>query len=113
MTAQSLLAGLIVIDVDEFHDELDRRVDWIGSVLVTSGLVLVVFVLSDGEIAPQKWKNACGYVLRAGFFECDFASQISCYVCCSGLPSWPCFCYGSDTWRVFTSISMQHPLNHL
>ena len=38
---------------------MDRRVDWLGGILVTAGLVLIIFVLSDGEIAPKKWATSC------------------------------------------------------
>jgi len=37
--------------------ETDRRIDWLGSLIVTTGLVLVVFVLSDGEIVG--WSTSC------------------------------------------------------
>jgi predicted MFS family arabinose efflux permease len=37
----------------------DRRVDWLGAFLVTAGLVFIVFVLSDGETAPNGWKTGC------------------------------------------------------
>lgn len=33
--------------------------DWLGAFLVTVGLVLVVFALSDGTIAPDGWKTGC------------------------------------------------------
>ena len=36
-------------------EEIDKRVDWIGAFLVTTGLVLIVLVLSQGEIAPHQW----------------------------------------------------------
>jgi hypothetical protein len=39
--------------------EVDRRVDWLGALLVTAGLVLIVFVLSDGETAPHGWQTGC------------------------------------------------------
>ncbi len=39
--------------------EKDKRVDWLGGALVTAGLVLIIFVLSDGEIAPNKWATSC------------------------------------------------------
>jgi hypothetical protein len=37
--------------------EEDHRVDWIGAMLITIGLVLVVFVLSDGSTAPHGWRT--------------------------------------------------------
>lgn len=39
--------------------EKDGRVDWLGGALVTAGLVLIIFVLSDGEVAPNKWATSC------------------------------------------------------
>jgi MFS family permease len=35
----------------------DRRVDWLGAFLVTAGLVLVIFALSDGPV--DGWKTSC------------------------------------------------------
>ncbi|KIM37308.1 hypothetical protein M413DRAFT_20342 [Hebeloma cylindrosporum] len=49
------VGGLISIDNDVPSEEVDKRVDWLGAFLVTAGLVLIVFVLSQGEIAPQGW----------------------------------------------------------
>ncbi|KAF7327956.1 Glycoside hydrolase family 38 protein [Mycena kentingensis (nom. inval.)] len=37
--------------------EKDRRVDWLGGFLVTAGLVLLVFVLSQGPVASNGWKT--------------------------------------------------------
>lgn len=39
--------------------ELDKRVDWMGAMLVVPGAVLVLFALAQGELAPQKWKTPC------------------------------------------------------
>ncbi|ETW84917.1 hypothetical protein HETIRDRAFT_473617 [Heterobasidion irregulare TC 32-1] len=55
--ALAMAAGALSIDADEPSTEPDRRVDWLGAFLVTAGLVLVIFVLSDGETAPQQWKT--------------------------------------------------------
>ncbi|KAI0701230.1 efflux transporter [Cytidiella melzeri] len=49
--------GLIFIDKDVPPEKEDQRVDWIGAFLITAGLVLIVFVLSDGSIAPQGWET--------------------------------------------------------
>ena len=43
------------------EEEEDRRVDWIGAVLVTAGLVCIMFVLGQGELAPDGWKTGCEY----------------------------------------------------
>ncbi|KAL1665015.1 major facilitator superfamily domain-containing protein [Schizophyllum commune] len=47
--------GVLVMPPDPPSTEKDRRVDWLGALLSTAGLVLIVFVLSDGEEAPNKW----------------------------------------------------------
>ncbi|KAF8625057.1 hypothetical protein AX15_005579 [Amanita polypyramis BW_CC] len=57
LSALSLLAGLFSIDRDLPSVELDRRVDWIGAALVTAGLVLITFVLGQGELSPEKWRT--------------------------------------------------------
>jgi predicted MFS family arabinose efflux permease len=59
----SLVGGAISIEADHptrhANDPMDRRVDWLGAFLVTAGLVLIVFVLSDGETSPNGWKTSC------------------------------------------------------
>ena len=37
-----------------------RRIDWFGAFLVTAGLTFIIFVLSDGSIAPDGWKPETG-----------------------------------------------------
>lgn len=51
------VSGLISFDADVPSSELVKRVDWIGASLVTIGLVLIVFVLGQGEIASDGWKT--------------------------------------------------------
>ena len=54
-----LLSGLYSIDPDLPSQETDKRVDWIGAFLVTTGLVLIVFVFGQGEVAPRQWATPC------------------------------------------------------
>ena len=54
-----LISGMFSIDADLPSKETDRRVDWIGAFLVTTGLVLIIFVLGQGEIAPRQWATSC------------------------------------------------------
>ncbi|OJT07812.1 Drug resistance protein [Trametes pubescens] len=61
LSAVCCLGGLLSIDNDVPHDLPDRRVDWLGAFLVTAGLTLIIFVLSDGSIAPNGWKT--GYII--------------------------------------------------
>ena len=52
--------------LQEFHADasMHRRLDWLGALLVTAGLTFIVFVLSDGSIAPNGWKTGCTFTLR-------------------------------------------------
>jgi predicted MFS family arabinose efflux permease len=52
-----MFLGFFVIEKDEPSTEEDKRVDWIGAALVTAGLVLIVFVLSDTPTASRGWRN--------------------------------------------------------
>ncbi|KAI0251788.1 putative efflux transporter [Lactifluus subvellereus] len=52
-----ILLGYFAIDKDEPSTEEDKRIDWIGAILITSGLILIVFVLSDSPTARRGWKN--------------------------------------------------------
>lgn len=52
-----MVLGFFVIEEDEPSTEDDQRVDWIGAALVTAGLVLIVFVLSDVPTAHKGWKS--------------------------------------------------------
>lgn len=70
------MGGLAFIDKDLPSTESDRRVDWIGALLVTAGLTLIVFVLSDGEIAPNGWQTSCERVGQCNVFVLILASDI-------------------------------------
>lgn len=59
LSALCFIGALISFDADEHSKETDKRVDWLGAFLVTAGLVLVFFVLSQGEIAPEQWATPC------------------------------------------------------
>ncbi|TCD70857.1 hypothetical protein EIP91_001165 [Steccherinum ochraceum] len=57
LSAVCIVMALIFVDRDGPSTEVDRRVDWLGAFLITAGLVLIVFVLSDGELAPNQWST--------------------------------------------------------
>ncbi|KAK0236923.1 efflux transporter [Armillaria nabsnona] len=61
LTVLYMVLGLWAIPKDEPSTEADKRVDWLGAFLVTAGLTLIIFVLSDGEVAPNKW--ATSYII--------------------------------------------------
>jgi len=54
-----MIMGYLTIDPDIPSVEADQRVDWLGGFLITTGLVLIVYVLSDGEVAPDGWATPC------------------------------------------------------
>ncbi len=56
-TFACLVLGFFIIDEDEPSTEEDKRVDWIGAALITCGLILIVFVLSDTPTAREGWRN--------------------------------------------------------
>lgn len=51
------ILGFLVFEEDEPSAEEDKRIDWIGAALITVGLVLIVFVLSDLPTARNGWKT--------------------------------------------------------
>lgn len=57
LAAGVVISGIFVIDKDLPSTAPDRRVDWIGVILVTAALVLITFVLGQGELAPQQWQT--------------------------------------------------------
>jgi Na+/melibiose symporter-like transporter len=64
LAAFTAALGLVVLDQDTHHldPSLDRRVDWVGAAMVTTGLVLLMFALGDGETAkPYQWRS--GYII--------------------------------------------------
>lgn len=61
ISALTFVGGFLSFDADLPSEEKDRRIDWLGAFLVTAGLVLLVFALSDGSIAPNGWKT--GYII--------------------------------------------------
>ncbi|TBU55746.1 efflux transporter [Dichomitus squalens] len=61
LSALCCVGGLMSIDADIPYALPDKRIDWLGALLVTSGLVFIIFILSDGPIAPDGWKT--GYII--------------------------------------------------
>jgi len=45
----------LTIEEDVPTPKDSRKVDWLGAFLITAALVLILFVLGDGESAPNKW----------------------------------------------------------
>jgi hypothetical protein len=57
-----IVIGLLVIPKDDRSlrqvDE-DRRIDWIGGFIVTAGLCLFCFSLTESGIAEKGWATPC------------------------------------------------------
>ncbi|KAE9386545.1 hypothetical protein BT96DRAFT_1005987 [Gymnopus androsaceus JB14] len=82
-----MIGAIFSFERDQPSKEVDHRVDWIGASLVTSGLVLIVFVLGQGEVAPEQW--ATPYI-------------IALYACIGHTRPHPFLqqCVLKSTWRV-------------
>ena len=63
MTALSGIAIFLVVPHDIRNPDVDRRVDWVGAAIVTTSLVFLLFVLAQGEVAPQGWKTGCERII--------------------------------------------------
>ncbi|KAJ7139217.1 major facilitator superfamily domain-containing protein [Mycena epipterygia] len=57
LSLATMVGGAVVFDADVPSLDGDRRVDWLGAALVSTGLVLVVFVLGQGELAADGWAS--------------------------------------------------------
>ncbi|KAF9446080.1 MFS general substrate transporter [Macrolepiota fuliginosa MF-IS2] len=55
------IGGLLCIDKDRPHPEADKKIDWLGAFLITVALVMILFVLGEGESASKRW--ATGYII--------------------------------------------------
>ena len=64
-TIAALAAGIAAIAIiwtpkDKITQTVtDKRVDWVGAALVTVGMILMMFAISDGETAPRGWGTGC------------------------------------------------------
>ncbi|KAG8904217.1 hypothetical protein FRB99_002081 [Tulasnella sp. 403] len=52
------VAVFLTVPRDVRDPGADKRVDWVGAGLITSSLVLLLFCLAQGEVAPNGWKTA-------------------------------------------------------
>lgn len=75
MAAANAVAAVFVVLPDR-HLDPDRRIDWAGAALITSGLVLLMFAISSAEAAPQGWKTPyiIAVIVVAAFI-------IACFFC--------------------------------
>ncbi|KAK7691166.1 hypothetical protein QCA50_006269 [Cerrena zonata] len=57
LSAAVFAGGIFTIQPDKLNIDDNRQIDWIGALLITVGLVLIVFVLNDASVAPRGWKT--------------------------------------------------------
>jgi len=57
LSALSFAIAVVAIEKDSVEKHDDSSIDWIGAVLITAGLVLLLFVLSQGQIAQKGWST--------------------------------------------------------
>lgn len=53
MAVLAAIAVFFAVPRDKLDPNVDRRVDWIGGAIITISLVLLLFVLAQGEVAPE------------------------------------------------------------
>lgn len=59
----TILAAIWAVPNDrEQKKAMDIKMDWMGSVLIVAGLVLVVFAITDSSHAPRGWRTPYIYV---------------------------------------------------
>lgn len=60
----TVVAAYFCIPSDrEKRKELETKMDWCGTVLISTGLILVVFAITDSSHAPQGWATPYIYAL--------------------------------------------------
>jgi hypothetical protein len=56
----SVAAGVIIIPPEPKKTAVDdRRVDWVGAILVTASLGAFSFSITQGGLVREGWKAAC------------------------------------------------------
>lgn len=60
----TLIAAYLTVPSDvEEHRKMRVEMDWLGAALIVSGLILVVFAITDSSGAPDGWRTPYIYVL--------------------------------------------------
>lgn len=58
VNAACFIGGAFCIDKDTPGSVDDHKIDWLGAFIITAALVLILFVLGEGEEAPNKWSTS-------------------------------------------------------
>lgn len=63
LVASTTIAAIFAVPSDmEQHKSMGIPMDWLGSGLIVSGFVLVIFAITDSSHAPQGWRTPYVYV---------------------------------------------------
>jgi MFS family permease len=76
------IAAILTVPND-FQEDKKMRVemDWLGTALIVSGLILVVFAITDSAGAPNQWKTPYVYILLViGSLLLGLAAYVEGYV---------------------------------
>ncbi len=64
LLSTTTVAAMLTVPNDfQEHKKMKVEMDWLGSALIVSGLVLVVFALTDSAGAPSQWRTPYIYTL--------------------------------------------------
>jgi hypothetical protein len=57
-----LVIAIIAVPRDSGHEEhatRDKRIDWLGAILITAAMVLLLFCLAESGETPAGWRTPC------------------------------------------------------
>ena len=82
LISTTAVAALWAVPSDmEEHKKLKIEMDWLGSALIVSGLIFVVFALTDSSHAPDRWRTPYIYILLiVGVFILSLAFYVEGWV---------------------------------
>lgn len=88
------LAAILAVPNDyQDHKKIKVEMDWLGAALIVSGLVLVIYALTDSAGAPDQWRTPYIYVsLIVGSLILGLAVYVEGYIAKNPLLPFDLFC---------------------
>lgn len=88
------IAAILTVPNDFQEDKkMSVDMDWLGTALIVSGLILVVFAITDSAGAPTQWKTPYVYILLIiGSLLLGLATYVEGYVAKNPLLPFDLFC---------------------
>lgn len=88
------IAAVLTVPNDFQEDKkMGLEMDWLGTALIVSGLILVVFAITDSAGAPTQWKTPYVYILLIiGSLLLGLATYVEGYVAKNPLLPFDLFC---------------------